>query len=170
MNDTVSDGAVTTLFSNSGAMLSRLQKKRFRALEPECQQTTVEARTFDGVTNTTIHMANPSGTPERDPLNPMAREQKVRSVTALTALTLCRGTVPICRRFARSANSVFFRLSTCTFIPLRSNVNNGSECAPLNFVMASAAFRLCGHHRGRHIALRMNSSMIGTSRADFWSS
>ena len=39
-----------------------------------------------------------------------------------------------------------------------------------NFVMASAAFRLCGHRRGRHIARRMNSSMIGTSRADFRSS
>ena len=56
------------------------------------------------------------------------------------------------------------------YIPVRSNVNNGSECAPLNFVMASAAFRLCGHHRGRHISLRINCSMIGTSRADFRSS
>ena len=37
----------------------------------------------------------------------------------------------------------------------------------LNFVMASAAFRWCGHHRGRHTALCMNSSMIGTSNADF---
>ena len=40
----------------------------------------------------------------------------------------------------------------------------------LEFRHASAAFRLCGHYRGRHIALRMNSSMIGTSRADFLSS
>ena len=54
-------------------------------------------------------MAPPSSTPERDPLNPMAREQKkVRSVMALTALTLCRGTVPIYRRFTRSTNSDFF--------------------------------------------------------------
>ena len=107
-------------------------------------------------------MAPLSRTPERDLLNLIAYEQKkTRSVTDFTALTLCRGTVPTCRRVARSAN---------VYIPVRSNVNNGSECAPLNFVMASAAFRLCGHHRGRHIALRINSSMIGTSRADFRSS
>ena len=56
------------------------------------------------------------------------------------------------------------------YIPVRSKVNDGPECAPLNFVMAPAVFRLCGHHRGRHIALRINSSMIGTSRADFRSS
>ena len=86
----------------------------------------------------------------------------------MTALTLCRGTVLTCRRVARSANSDFSPFNV--YIPVRSNVNNGSECAPLNFVMASAAFRLCGHHRGRHIALRINSSMIGTSRADFRSS
>ena len=99
----------------------------------------------------------------------MAYEQKkTRSVTDLTALTLCRGTVPTCRRIARSANSDFSPFNV--YIPVRSNVNNGSECGPLNFVMASAAFRLCGHHRGRHIALRINSSMIGTSRADVRSS
>ena len=114
-------------------------------------------------------MAPPSRTPERDPLNPMAYEKKKpRSVTDLTALTLCRGTVPVCRRDARSANSDFSPFNV--YIPVRSNVNNGSECAPLNFVMAPAAFRLCGHHRSRHIALRINSSMIGTSRADFRSS
>ena len=113
-------------------------------------------------------MVPPSRTPERDHLNPMAYEQKNRSVTDLTALTLCCGTVPTCRRIARSANSDFWRFNVYT--PVRSNVNNGSECAPLNLVMASAAFRLCGHHRGRHIALRINSSMIGTSSADFRSS
>ena len=114
-------------------------------------------------------MAPPSRTPERDPLNPMAYEQKkVRFVTDLTPLTLCRGTVPACRRVTRSPSSECSPFNV--YIPVRSNVNNGSECAPLNFVMASAAFRLCGHHRGRHIALRMNSSMIGTSRADFRSS
>ena len=126
------------------------------------QQTTVKARTIDGVTNTIFHMAPPSCTPERDPLNPMAYGQKTRSVTDLTALTLCRG------RLARSANSDVSPFNL--YIPVRSCVNNGSECAPLNFVMASAAFRLCGHHRGRHIALRINSSIIGTSRADFRSS
>ena len=96
------------------------------------------------------------------------RLYRIRSVTDLTALTLCRGTVPVCRRVARSANSDSSPFNV--YIPVRINVNNGSECAPLNFVMASAAFRLCGHHRGRHIALRINSSMIGTSRADFRSS
>ena len=40
------------------------------------QQTTVKAQTIDGVTKTVIYMAPPSGTPERDHLNPMAREQK----------------------------------------------------------------------------------------------
>ena len=94
--------------------------------------------------------------------------KEMRSVTDLTALTVCRGTVPVCRRVARSANSDFPPFNV--YIPVRGNVNNGPECAPLNFVMASAAFRLCGHHRGRHIALRINSSMIGTSRADFRSS
>ena len=99
-------------------------------------------------------MAPPSRTPERDPLNPMAYEQKkVRFVNDLTALTLCRGAVPACRRVARSASSDLSLFNSC--IPVRSNANNGSECALLNFVMASAAFRLCGHHRGRHIALRM---------------
>ena len=92
-------------------------------------------------------------------------KKKTRSVTDLTALTLCRGTVPVCRRVARSANSDFSPFNV--YIPVRSNVNNGSECAPLNFVMASAAFRLWRHHRDRHIALRINSSMIGTCRADF---
>ena len=72
-------------------------------------------------------------------LNPMADEQKKTcSVTHLTALTLCRGTVPTCRRVARSPNSFFSPFNVC--IPVRSNVNNGSECASLNFVMASAAF------------------------------
>ena len=33
MNDTVSDGAVTTLFSDSGARLSRFVKKRFKGPE-----------------------------------------------------------------------------------------------------------------------------------------
>ena len=94
--------------------------------------------------------------------------KKTRSVTDVTTLTLCRGTVPTCRRVARSANTDFSPFNV--YIPVRSSVNNGSECAPLNFAMASAAFRLCGHHRGRHIALRINSSMIGTSRADFRSS
>ena len=121
------------------------------------------------VTKPIFNMARPSCTPERDPLNPMAYEQKkTRSVTDLTALTLCRGAVPTCRRVARSANSDVSPLNV--YIPMRSKVNNGPECAPLNFVMASAAFRLCGHHRGRHIALRINSSMIGTSRGDFRSS
>ena len=36
-------------------------------LKPTCQQTTVKARTIDGVTKTIIYMAPPSGTPERDP-------------------------------------------------------------------------------------------------------
>ena len=113
-------------------------------------------------------MVPPSRTPERYHLNPMAYEQKIRFVTDLTELIICRGTVPTCRRVARSANSDFSPFNV--YIPVRSNVINGPECAPLNFVMASAAFRLCGHHRGRHIALRINSSMIGTSRADVRSS
>ena len=63
-------------------------------------------------------------------------KKKTGSVTDSTALTLCRGTVPTCRRVARSAKSDFSPFNV--YIPVRSNVNNGSECAPLNFVMASA--------------------------------
>ena len=59
---------------------------------------------------------------------------------ALTARTLCRGTVPVCRRFARSANLDFSPFNV--YIQVRSNVNNGSGCAPLNFVMESTAFQL----------------------------
>ena len=45
-----------------------------------------------------------------------------------------------------------------------SHLYNGSECAPLNFVMASAAFRLCGHHRSRHVvSMESLSSEIGAS-------
>ena len=75
-------------------------------------------------------MAPPSRTPERDPLNPMEYEQKkkTRSVTDLTALTLCRGTVPACRRVARPASLIFSRFNV--HIPVRSNVNHGSGCAP----------------------------------------
>ena len=118
------------------ALLQSTHKQR--ALEPKCQQTTVKARTIDGVTKTIIYMAPPSCTTERDPLNPMACEKKkTRSVTDLTALTLCRGTVPTCRRVARSANSFFSPFNV--YIPVRSNVNNGSECAPLNFVIVAKA-------------------------------
>ena len=58
MNDTVSGGAVTTLFSDGGARLSRLSRNARRALKPKCQQTTVKARTIDGVTNTIINKAD----------------------------------------------------------------------------------------------------------------
>ena len=43
---------------------------------------------------------------------------------------------------ARSTNSFFSLFKV--YIPVRHKLNNCSECAPLNFVMASAAFRLCG--------------------------
>ena len=43
----------------------------------------------------------------------------------------------------------FVRLTFSAYSPVFNRLNNGSECAPLNFVMASAAFLLCGHHRGR---------------------
>ena len=143
MNDTVSDGAVTH-FSQTVVQGHHVRKE-----------------TLKGPSSLNVN--------RRQSRHGRLNKKQVRSVTALTALTLCRGgTVPVCRRFARSANSNVSPFSE--YIPVRSNVNNGSECAPLNFVMASAAFRLCGHHRGRHIALRMNSSMIFTSRADFRSS
>ena len=109
-------------------------------------------------------------TGKRDLLNPMAYEQKkklapsmiwLRSLCVVVQFQLVVELHDLPTRFFSPFN---------VYIPVRSKVNNGSECAPLNFVMASAAFRLCGHHRRRHITLRINSSMIGTSSADFRSS
>ena len=120
--------------------------------------------TIDGVTKTIIYMAPPH-VPRKDISSiRWHMNKKTRSVTDSTALTSCVVQFQFFEELFDQPNSGFFAFKTCTF-PVRSNVNNGSECAPLNLVMASAAFRLCGHHRGRHIALR-----IGTSRADFRSS
>ena len=123
---------------------------------------------IDGVTKTTIYMALPSRTPIRDPSIRwhMNKKKSFRHGSDTTHVAVqFQFVVELPDRSASSDFSPFN-----VYIPVRNNVNNGSECAPLNFVMASAAFRLCGHHRGRHIALRINSSMIGTSRADFRSS
>ena len=71
---------------NAIALLQSTHKQR--ALEPKCQKTTDKARTIDGVTKTILYMVPPFRTSERDPLNPMAYEQKkTRSVTDLNALT-----------------------------------------------------------------------------------
>ena len=77
MNDTVSDGAVTH-FSQTVVQDYHVCKETIKEgpHKPKCQQTTVKARTIDGVTKTTIYMAPPSGTPKRDLLNPRTREQK----------------------------------------------------------------------------------------------
>ena len=91
------DGPSHTFYKRCKTIALLQSTHKQRALKPKCQQTTVKARTIDGVTKTIIYMAPPSCTPERDPLNPMAYEKKTRSVTDLTALTLCRGTVPTCR-------------------------------------------------------------------------
>ena len=53
MYDTVSDGAVTALFSVVQGF-HVCKRNAERALKPKCQQTTVKARTIDGVTSTTI--------------------------------------------------------------------------------------------------------------------
>ena len=54
--------------------------------------------TIDGVTKTTITMAPPSCNRKEVPsIRWHMNKKKTRSVTDLTALTLCRGTVPTCR-------------------------------------------------------------------------
>ena len=67
MNDTVSDGPSHTFLKQWCKAITFVKKRLKRALKPKCQQTTVKARTIDGVTNTIIYTAPPSDTPERDP-------------------------------------------------------------------------------------------------------
>ena len=66
-----------TLFT-SGARLLRYCKVRTNRGPSSLkgQRMTHREWTIDGVTKTIIYMTSPSRTPERDPLNPMAYEQK----------------------------------------------------------------------------------------------
>ena len=88
---------------------------------------------------------------------------------AVLPLTLCRGAYPssdFCAALAASSSSS----GANRYIPVSISFNNGSTCAPLNLVSASAGFRLCGHHRNLPTVLFTNSSSTGTSNADFLSS
>ena len=55
MNDTVSDGAVTHFSQTAVQSYRVIEKKRVRAFEPECQQTTDEARTIDARYSSVLH-------------------------------------------------------------------------------------------------------------------
>ena len=60
MYDTVSDGAVTH-FSQTMVQGCRVCKETLKGpSSPKCQQTTVKARTIDGVTETTIYTRGPT--------------------------------------------------------------------------------------------------------------
>ena len=97
-------------------------------------------------------MVPPSCSPERDLLiSGGTGTRKLRSVAALIALTFAPWDCSSLALTRTIGQLSLFTFQTCT-PQCAHSLNRGSECAPLNFVMASAAFRLCGHHRRRHIA------------------
>ena len=156
------DGVDTRFFRDACKPLASMQKmlkQRKRALKPEGSTDDTER----GDERRGFKSIIPHGTALRYP-GKRSPHSWIRVDKKRRTLCLSSCSTHFVSRYFSSLTLI------CTFRPVRNRLNSGCECAPLNFVMASAAFRLCGHHRGRHIALRMNSSIIGTSSADSRSS